>query len=427
MVNVAIVDGSGGNPVAGTDADILRIDFVQEGLDPAEFEFPIVDGSFDVSIEFLSLTATTRLRVEVSGPTTNLLSAPPAFATAEGFVRLVAAEPSSCELVTFETIGVPRSSLGIVRAGTFVFLAGGTQSQTDQLGFFDILQWLAVGEDGFEPPELPVLGPTRAALVEENVFFVLPESSAPFLFNLDPDTEEDERVVDVVLHPGAGPSSALVSVPDRGAMVIGGGLGDTAQSGVSLVRANGTVQFLSLSEPRSGAVATVFGRDVLVVGGDPVGNAELLVDGRSTGEPVTGLSDGARSNGIIVGDGESRALLLGGSDALGTVRQDTVFFTGCPTACAQQAGPAWTDARLEVSQPVGSQLLIGGANSTLVDEVQFEGGDVEVAALLRLQIPRAAAAGILLESGAFIVAGGTDGSTIRNDLEFCVPQALSPL
>jgi hypothetical protein len=32
-----------------------------------------------------------------------------------------------------------------------------------------------------------------------------------------------------------------------------------------------------------------------------------------------------------------------------------------------------------------------------------------------------------LESGAFIVAGGDDGVSIREDFEFCVPAALEPL
>jgi len=34
---------------------------------------------------------------------------------------------------------------------------------------------------------------------------------------------------------------------------------------------------------------------------------------------------------------------------------------------------------------------------------------------------------VVLESGAFVVAGGDDGVSSRNDFEFCVPATLEPL
>ncbi|MBW2191182.1 MAG: hypothetical protein JRG93_16660, partial [Deltaproteobacteria bacterium] len=87
----------------------------------------------------------------------------------------------------------------------------------------------------------------------------------------------------------------------------------------------------------------------------------------------------------------------------------------------------WTTARFAVLQPTRSALLIGGEGSRLVDEVRWSAADVRIEPLLQLDVPRAGAAGIVLESGAFIVAGGDDGASIRQDFEFCVPAALEPL
>jgi len=73
-------------------------------------------------------------------------------------------------------------------------------------------------------------------------------------------------------------------------------------------------------------------------------------------------------------------------------------------------------------------LIIGGVGSRLVDEVRWDGTDVAIEQLLELDVPRAGAGGIVLESGAFVVAGGDDGTgTRQQDFEFCVPAALEPL
>jgi hypothetical protein len=62
-----------------------------------------------------------------------------------------------------------------------------------------------------------------------------------------------------------------------------------------------------------------------------------------------------------------------------------------------------------------------------VEEVVWNDADVEIQPVLEMEVPRAGAGGLVLESGAFIVAGGDDGVSIRDDFEFCVPSALAPL
>ncbi|RZV51843.1 MAG: hypothetical protein EX268_13525 [Deltaproteobacteria bacterium] len=419
-----IVDGGNGNPAAETDATTLRIG-IQEGELPAqEYEFPITDGDFDALLEFAAFTRPTRIRVEIAGATTELSSASPIFVptASAGLLRLVTAAPSSCERVTFDFLEAPRALFGMVRSGTFALIAGGTGQSDAQIEFFDLLEW----ESRLFSDDLSVsdLGETRAVSVDEAEILVVSANAAPFVFNmLDP----TRRIVPVVLHSGAGPSSALVSVRGVGAMVIGGESGGEARSEVSLVAPGAVVTSLQLSRPRAGPAATALGTDVLVVGGDAEGDAELLFDGAATGQPVEGVMDGVREDGLLVSDGESRAILVGGTDAAGAVRQDSLRFDGCPSACVAGVGPAWTAARLDVLQPADSALLVGGESSSMVEEVVWNDANVEIQPVLEMQVPRAGAGGLVLESGAFIVAGGDDGVSIRDDFEFCVPSALEPL
>jgi hypothetical protein len=424
VFDATIVDGQNGNPAAGTDATILRIG-IQEGELPAErYDYPVTDGEFDALLEFSAFSRPTRIRVQMEGATTELLTAPPVFvpAASRGILRVVTAAPSSCERVTFDLLEAPRAFFGMVRSGTFALIAGGTTASDEQLEFFDALEWES--RLFMEDFSLSHLGETRAASIDEAEILVLPTNVRPFIFNM---LDATRRITPVFLHLGAGPRSALVSVPGVGAMVIGGDVAGEAQSAVSLVEPGGQVTALQLSEPRSGPAATALGTDVLVAGGDVEGSAEILIDGSAMGQPVAGVMDGVRAFGLLVGDGESRALWIGGTDATDALRQDTVRFDGCPNSCVSGAGPQWTTARLAALQPVRSALVIGGGGSKLVDEVRWNGADVEIQPLLQLDVPRAGAAGIVLESGAFIVAGGDDGVSIREDFEFCVPAALEPL
>jgi hypothetical protein len=424
VFDAAIVDGQNGNPAAGTDATLLRIG-IQEGDLPAqEYEYPIADGEFDAFLEFQAFSEPTRIRVLIEGATTELLTAPPVFvpAASSGILRVVAAAPSSCERVTFDLLEAPRAFFGMARSGTFALIAGGTTASDEQLEFFDALEW----ESRLFVVGIAVtdLGETRAASIDATEILVLSTNAPPFIFNM---VDVTTRITPVVLHNGAGPRSALVSVPGVGAMVIGGEVAGEAQSSVSLVEPEGVVTSRRLSKPRSGPAATALGSDVLVVGGDPEGTAEILIEGAAVGQRIDGLMDGVRESALLVGDGDSRALWIGGADATDTVRQDTVRFDNCPDGCVSGAGPAWTTARLAALQPARSALVIGGVGSTSVEEVRWDGADVEIQPLLQLEVPRAGAGGIVLESGAFIVAGGDDGVSIREDFEFCVPAVLEPL
>lgn len=424
VFEAVVVDADGGNPVAGTDATSLTI-AIQEGERPVEtLESPITDGSFNALLAFQSFFDPTRLRVALEGPTTTLLTAPPEFVPSltAGSMRVVATTPSTCATVGFNEMEAPREAFGMVQSDTFALLVGGTGPSEEQVEFLDALEWAS----RLFPEEfaLSSLGPTRAASIDEDQILVLSENASPFVFNMD---DPDNRVTTVVLHPGAGARSGLVSVPERGAIVVGGELSGQPQDGASLVTPDGTITSLRLSEPRSGPAVAALGTDVLVVGGEPIGTAELFIDGSSTGEPVASLGDGVRLSGILASDTQSRALLLGGTDGNGTVRGDTVRFDGCPDACAATPGPVWGTARLEVLQPAQSALLVGGTGSRLVEEVQWMSDEVAIAPVLELDFPRASPGGIVLESGAFIVGGGSDGVSVRGDFEFCVPSELEPL
>lgn len=432
FIEVDVVDGQGGNPAEGTPINELLITLEQEGLFTEDFAFPVIDGQFDAGVQFVSFAATTRMRVELrqagaGGVGLRLLSAPPPFSAAEslGFVRLVAARSTSCERVTFVRLETPRAFFAMLPSGTFATSFGGSSSTlpTDQVELLDMLQWKKglVSDVAFSP-----LGPTRAALIDETKALVVPNDASAFIFDLN---KPGDGAIPVTLHPGSGPASALLSVPGRGAMVVGGEIDGTAVAQVSLVSSDGTVSALSLDAPRAGPVATALGQNVLVVGGDSLGSAELLEDGQTTGIPVTSLTDGVRQDALLVGDTQSMALLLGGTDANGALRRDTVVFNGCSddSGCQSASGPSWATARSGVLNPAGSTLLVGGEDSTLVEEVFWSRGTALIGPFSNLSFPRAGAAGVVLESGALIVAGGDDGVGSRSDFEFCVPSELTRL
>ena len=424
VFDARIVDGDGGNPAAGTDAETLRIALAEGDVPVREFEEPVVDGQFDITVEFASFSSPTRLRVDFEGPTTVLQSAPPAFvpSATQGFMRLVTAAPSSCTSVSFNAMEAPRSSFGMIQSGTFALVAGGTSSDAEQVEFFDAIEW--VSRLFTEDFSVSFLGETRAATVGEGQILVLPAEGTPFVFNM---LNASNRVTQVSLHNGAGPASALVSIPGVGAMVIGGESGGAARAGATLVEPDAELTDLNLSVPRAGATATALGEDVLVVGGNDAGDAEIFLAGSRDGQPIDGVADGVRRGGLLVGDLETRALLIGGTDDSDVVRTDTLRFDGCPGSCVSSAGPTWATARTRAILPEYATLVVGGDDSRAVEEVRWSGDAVAIEPVLEMEVPRAAAGAIVYESGAFVVAGGDDGVSARDDFEFCTPDALTPL
>jgi hypothetical protein len=337
-------------------------------------------------------------------------------------MKLVTAAPASCTQVMFDRMEAPRARFGMVQSGTFALMIGGTGSSEEQAEFLDALEWETRPFE--EDLSLSTLGETRAATIGEGRILVLSADASPFIFDM---LDASRRVTPLVLHAGAGVQSALVSVPGVGAMAIGGRAGGVPRQGVSLVEPDGTVRSLQLSEPRSDAAAAVLGQDVLVVGGNATGNAEVLLAGSEVGQPVDGVSDGVRSGALLIGDGTSRALLLGGLDQADTVRQDTLRFDECPSNCSASSGPIWTTARTGGTVPEQSTLIIGGESSPLVEKVRWSGDDVQIEPVLALSSARAFPGAIVYEGGAIVVAGGEDGGEAADGLEFCVPSALEPL
>ena len=162
--------------------------------------------------------------------------------------------------------------------------------------------------------------------------------------------DASRRITPVVLHNGAETRSALVSVPGVGAMVIGGEFAGEAQSDGVGGRAGWRSDYPAVE------------RAAIRSGGDrarrgclsrrrrrqrqPPRSSSMA---RPRGSSVSGVMDGVREAGLLVGDAESRALWLGGADATDAMRQDTLRFDGCPNACVSSVGPEWATARLGVS------------------------------------------------------------------------------
>lgn len=421
VFDVRIVDRTGGNPALDTDAEALSITVQQAPTEPRTFEFAVVDGVFDAGVFIESISVSTKARIALTGPTTQLIGAPPPFVPAEtlGTMTIVVGEPSTCGRLEGPRLATGRANLGASLFETFAFIAGGSENDP-QVEFFDLLRQ----ELGVFEVDLDQLGSAQVAAIADGQSLVVSMEAAPFIFNL---ADDDNRIVPVTLHDGAGPASALVTVVGQGTYVIGGDDGGAATSSVSVVDADGGVVERTLSVVREGAAVAGFGEHVLVVGGDATGSAELL---SPTGEttPIEGFTDGVRSFGLLIANlAGDEALLIGGLDATDELRSDTVLFTGCPQSCVASVGPSWTESRAGTVTTVGSQLLIGGEGSRLVQEVRFTDGAVSIASVGELTVARSRAAATLLESGVLIVIGGHDGVAARDDIEICFPAELVEL
>ena len=415
--SLRFVDSSGGNPTLGTDVNTIEVSVKQGQASTQMFSEPVVDGDFELDIELLSLVTPVQLVAEFGGGTDRLLGSFPSFvpvSVSDG-LNIVVGRPSSCAAIEGLGLQAARSGGGAMLFERFVFLAGGSAGEPD-IEFVDLAQLRGVVVDDFE---VDSLGTASVAQLDLGVALVVPENGAAFVFRL---TDPTNRIQTLSLHEGVGPKSAIVTLPEGGVVVVGGD--DSASASASIVNTDGEVTDVTLSTARQCPSAAVVGGNVLIVGGDVAGSAEYLVSstGVSTALPVPA---GERNDGVLVASPDAeRALWLGGVDGVGVQQTDSVLFSNCP-ACTSTAGPAWPNARSQVVVAPNSQLLVGGTDSALIEQVVF-GSTVELNDVATLSQSRALSAPIVFPSGVVVVMGGRGaGDVLLSDVEFCFPPELN--
>lgn len=426
-LTVDLVSPEGGDPTVETDVDTLVVHIRQGDGEVRELTTPIDDPALDVRIE--DVNAPIAITAELVGETDRLLGAPPTFIPSAngGSVRMPMGVPGECAELTGEAmqLGEAHGSAGVVRAGIFALVAGGETSAGPSSGAeaFDLLRMGRAAE--IEDLPLPA-GPTAAATMGGGRVLLVPDAVDPVIYDL---SDPEQRVHPVSLHAGADASSAVVSLPEGGAVVLGGG-GAAPVDGVTWVERDGRTREARLAVPRAHAAAALLGDLVLLAGGmaDGAPLAEVLGPTDGTGRMVADEPDHGVRDGAVLAVREGRAWLLGGVDAAGDPRTDTVLFSGCPDACVLDAGSPWPDARAGVA-PVPTDagvLLVGGdPSNSLVDHARLDATPPQIQPLFQLAVPRGEAGAMLLEAGILVVLGGRGPGGVLDSVELCWPSELA--
>lgn len=425
FLDVSVVSPSGTTPFADASYETFEVEILQEGFEPTRVTLPIDGGRFDEAVQFLSVSAATRITLNLTGPSARVRGVTPSFAPGQvAQLRLLVGEPGTCATIEDYALPSARSGLAVSEANGFVLVAGGSGDLTGELGLLDRL----TVRSSTLPERAPVapLGDTRAAPLGEGRVLVLPAETEPFVFDLGTETD---RVQAVVAHTGAGGGS-VIALPDGSTMIVGGdaegALGATwtrvsvsvdpdDANEVVLVSTQGT-----LAAERLRPALAVFGDLLYVFGGQPVGEpfVERLAwaDAAPAGEAVD-------AGGLApAGDSQDGAVFVGSSAMLfvdrGGATPDTWRLTGCPAACALEPGPAWDNAR--AGAEVHGDLIVGGEGSTRIERVRPDEAQ-PFSPAFTLQRARAAAGVLATDDGGVLVAGGESAGTRRADVERCFP------
>ncbi|MFW6051940.1 MAG: hypothetical protein ACODAU_12250 [Myxococcota bacterium] len=423
---VDLVAADGGDPTEGADLDTLVVRVRQGGGEVEERTVALEDPTLDVTIEDLS--APMAITVELRGETARRIGAPPPFVPTEGggLVRVPVGPPGTCATLRGEgtALEVPREAAGVARDATFALVAGGVAAAgpTGATEAFDLLR--AAGAGSIEDLSAPA-GRTRAALLAPGRVLLVADGAEPVIYDL---SDPERRTESVPLHAGADARSAVLPLPDGGAVVVGGGAGAPVP-GVTWVDADGGTRSAELAVPRSHAAAAPLGDLVLVAGGMAAGEplAELIGRGDAEGRPVVQELDHGERAGAHLAVRGGRAWLLGGTDAGGAPRIDTVLISGCPDACAASGGPAWPDARTEMATVPTEEgvLLVGGSPpTTRVEHARLDAATPTFELAYELAEPRAAAGAIRLEAGVLVALGGRGPGGVLDTVELCWPDML---
>jgi hypothetical protein len=419
VLDVRVITPAGQNPVAGGGFDTATIHVREGDAAPRELTAPVVGGSFDFAVSFSELDPKLALGLELSGPASRLIGAPPLFrpVLSGGSLVIPMGAPGGCESVAGVALDTERADLGFAQVGTFALAIGGrTNAPAEADGrYLDLLLLEAQ-----RPLDLGVeLGRVRAAAYAEDAILVLGEAQTLLLAN---------DVLPVRLHAGAGPDSGVAERPGGGLVVMGGGTVASPAAGISYVDSSGRIERLGeLLSARHRPAAARLGEQVWVAGGAS-GSAplvEVLAPGMAPRVLVEDRGDGVRLGAALFVDPASpRALLIGGVDAAGTPRTDT-WLISCDGSCSATPGPLWEAARDGVAYLPELRLLVGGDGpSALVERVVFGADGAGIESAGRLAQARTHAAALGLVSGLIWVVGGEDDAGLRRDVELCFPPEL---
>lgn len=426
VLDTRIVTADGANPLEGGDYDHLRIVWAQSGYDTVVQELDLTGDGFEVGFE-LDLLASSRARVELTGPSGALLhGAPPQFSPAESglFLRVVVGEPGTCRRVSrLEGAEPARADSAYVRWQGYVIQFGGmADSGPTTAATFSDLYYAEAGtplEDLLEP-----VGATKAAFFGSTTALVL-AANGTWTYELDgAQVEGDERAAPKLLYDSAGIGSAIVRTGEGVVLVAGGGDASSPDVGIARVATNGRAVLSGLIGARAFAGAAPAGTsDVIVAGGTRAPGAPFVEWVDMSTLAITTVDDPATEavrNEPLVLEGESSHWIVGGTDAAGDPITTSWVLSGCPEACALEPGP---EVDLRTAPRADGLTLTDGLS--VFTAVEAGGWHLEPVADLARE--RNAAGIVVYESGMVFLHGGRDPDGPHLDGELCFPAELTPL
>jgi hypothetical protein len=454
LIDIAIVTPAGDTPLEGFET--IGVTVRQGEGEAIVSEGTVSADGFDVRVTIDDFVNPVDLAVTLSGPAGTVVGGAPSFVPGEtgrsgdvaGLVVVAVGPPRTCAVLSELSLEDRRRALGLSRQGTFAAALGGI----DASGPSDVASYLDLLRLGFEdemdptttrlPPFPTPLGATRAYGFSNSRALVLSELEDPFVFDItgrcDAEGEVDcyQRLVPAGLHGGAASTSGALVLSNGGVVVVGGTDRDGSRSDeVTWLDAEGVGSRTYLSTAReSPRLVELEGGAVLVVGGELGGAyAEVIrredIDGSPIADPrVDGI---VRVGGMLHADPTGRsALLVGGETPDERLLPETELFTGCPGACRIEAGPTWDGARYaptQVQRARAGGLIIGGGDppvATIDTMVWDDPTRVRFETHGDLAVGRRGAAALALANGVVFVAGGTDDSGPRLDVEVCFPDSV---
>ncbi len=452
MIDIAIVTPAGDSPLEGFDT--IAVTVRQGDGEVLTNEGTVNADGFDVPVTITDYAMPVDLAVSLSGSAGTVVGGAPTFVPGEtgragdtaGLVVVAVGPPRTCAILPNLTLEDRRRDLGLSRQGSFAAALGGYDAAgaSDTASFLDLLR-LGFEEEP-EPttsrlPALPnPLGVTRAYGFSNSRAFVLSELRPPFVYDITGRCDSSDagdcyvRSVPAGLHSGASSASSALALSSGGVVVVGGDRDGTRSAEASWIDGEGQATRTTLLTGRkSPFLVELDGGAVLVVGGELGGDyAEVIYRDRPSVAVSGGRLDGIiRVGGALHADPSGHsALLVGGETPDEQLIAETELFTGCPGACRIEAGPSWAAPRIlptQVQRRRAGGLLVGGGDPpvTTVDAIIWaDPATVAFESHGTLSAARRGAAALALPNGVVFVAGGTDESGPRLDVEVCFPDSV---
>ena len=436
VFDVQVIDADGDNPLIGLGATVARFTVQQADGTPVVYEEAVVDEGFDARLIIDPNLIPTYAAVEFldeAGDVLMLGAAPPfdpAETAVDGgyFLFLVVGAPSSCDVLAGQSLATARTDFAVADAGTYGFLLGGE----DAAGASASVEWMDLLRLTIPDPGAPLgqaTGPAAATNLSPFVSLVVSRDVGPFTYDPGADTPSEP----LPLHLGANHTSALSARGELGAFVGGGGDDAARSDGATWVSPDRSTVATTLAHARSGASAVASSVGVLVAGGMAADAfvVEQLEPGLGLGVGVAGSENYGEWNDphLFIDENGEQALVIGGTDAMGTPRAETLLITGCPAACTAQLGPTWSNPRGGTTALPSQNLIIGGvatmAPSTAIDQVRFGAGSATITRVNSLDIAREIPGVLPIGGGSYMVIGGRGASGVRADVEVCFPATLT--